>query len=312
MTDWQALLRRPRIDLLVTAARNWSDDRAIRLGAALAYYSLFALIPILFVSVSLASIVIRSADVIDEVADAIANVLGDDVAAVVVRALDAVDLGWSNEVTSIIGFLIVAFTASFLFTAWRDVVNLLWRIPRHRGLRASVRRRAFGGIAVVGAGALLTLVLAAQTVTATLDSLVDLVVVDLAIRLSASLIPAAIGAGFLAVLFRYTPERHVAWRAVVLPAVLTMVLLSVGAWGYGLYLDVYGFASAAGVAGSAFLGLVFVYLSAQVLLYGVEVSREIQWRLDGVGSGPGDSQPSHPKGGQIRDERHGSEEPPPT
>ena len=78
---------------------------------------------------------------------------------------------------------------------------------------------------------------------------------------------------FLLVLFRYTPDTRVAWKSVWLAAAVTAPMLAIAAWGYGVYLGTVGFGSASGVAGTLLLGLAFVYYSAQMLLYGVEITK---------------------------------------
>jgi membrane protein len=93
------------------------------------------------------------------------------------------------------------------------------------------------------------------------------------VTFTGSLAPTAIGALFVAVLFEFTPDTDVSWRSVWAPAVFTMVLLSVGAWAYGVYLGTLGFRNASGVAGSLFLGLALVYYATQILLFGVELTQ---------------------------------------
>ena len=133
-------------------------------------------------------------------------------------------------------------------------------------------------LAVFGAGALLTLTLLAEAIIGMLDRVFGSLLANILIKTTGSLIPLALGALFLAVLYKYTPEDHVAWRSVWLPSIVTMAMLSVGSWAYGLYVSAYAFRSAAGAAGSVFLGLVFVYYAAQILLYGAEIMKEQQER----------------------------------
>jgi len=135
-------------------------------------------------------------------------------------------------------------------------------------------------LAVFGAGALLTLTLLAEALIGMLDRVFGSLLADILIKTTGSLIPLALGAVFLAVLYKYTPEDHVAWRSVWLPSFVAMAMLSVGASAYGLYVSAYAFRSAAGAAGSVFLGLIFVYYAAQILLYGVEIMKEQQRMLD--------------------------------
>ena len=175
------------VQLLVVSARSWIDDRVIRLGAAVAYYSLFTLIPVLFLAVSLASIFFGQDQVDAEVEKQIADILGDDIASAVTSAFEQLQDVNEGTIVSLVTLGVLLFTATLLFVAWRSV-----------------------------------------------------------------------------------------W----LPSFVAMAMLSVGASAYGLYVSAYAFRSAAGAAGSVFLGLIFVYYAAQILLYGVEIMKEQQRMID--------------------------------
>lgn len=268
------------VQLLVASARSWIDDRVIRLGAAVAYYSLFTLIPVLFLAVSLASIFFGQDQVSAEVEKQIADLLGDDIASAVTSAFEQLQLVDEGTIVSLVTLGVLLFTATLLFVAWKDVVDIIWGAPRVGGARGTIQRRLFGVLAVFGAGALLTLTLLAEALIGMLDRVFGSLLADILIKTTGSLIPFALGAVFLAVLYKYTPEDHVAWRSVWLPSFVAMAMLSVGASAYGLYVSAYAFRSAAGAAGSVFLGLIFVYYAAQILLYGVEIMKEQQRMID--------------------------------
>lgn len=268
------------VQLLVASARSWIDDRVIRLGAAVAYYSLFTLIPVLFLAVSLASIFFGQDQVSAEVEKQIADLLGDDIASAVTSAFEQLQLVDEGTIVSLVTLGVLLFTATLLFVAWKDVVDIIWGAPRVGGARGTIQRRLFGVLAVFGAGALLTLTLLAEALIGMLDRVFGSLLADILIKTTGSLIPLALGAVFLAVLYKYTPEDHVAWRSVWLPSFVAMAMLSVGASAYGLYVSAYAFRSAAGAAGSVFLGLIFVYYAAQILLYGVEIMKEQQRMID--------------------------------
>lgn len=275
------------VQLLVASARSWIDDRVIRLGAAVAYYSLFTLIPVLFLAVSLASIFFGQDRVDAEVEKQIADLPGDDIASAVTSAFEQLQLVDEGTIVSLVTLGVLLFTATLLFVAWKDVVDIIWGAPRVGGARGTIQRRLFGVLAVFGAGALLTLTLLAEALIGMLDRVFGSLLADILIKTTGSLIPLALGAVFLAVLYKYTPEDHVAWRSVWLPSFVAMAMLSVGASAYGLYVSAYAFRSAAGAAGSVFLGLIFVYYAAQILLYGVEIMKEQQRMIDSTS--PADS-----------------------
>ncbi|MCZ6738933.1 MAG: YihY/virulence factor BrkB family protein [Actinobacteria bacterium] len=268
------------VQLLVVSARSWIDDRVIRLGAAVAYYSLFTLIPVLFLAVSLASIFFGQDRVDAEVEKQIADLLGDDIASAVTSAIEQLQLVDEGTIVSLVTLGDLLYTATLMFVAWKDEVDIIWGAPRVGGARGTIQRRLFGVLAVFGAGALLTLTLLAEALIGMLDRVFGSLLADILIKTTGSMIPLALGAVFLAVLYKYTPEDHVAWRSVWLPSFVAMAMLSLGASAYGLYVSAYAFRSAAGAAGSVFLGLIFVYYASQILLYGVEIMKEQQRMID--------------------------------
>jgi membrane protein len=262
---------RSTVGLLVDSGREWSSDRAVRLGASLAYYSLFALIPTLALAVSLASVFFGQEEVSQQVYDAISDVVGTDVARLIVSAIERVDDSSPVGFLPLVSLGVLLFSATLLFVAWREIVGIIWDVPREHGLKATLRRRGFAVAAVLGAGVMLTLMMLVQAMIGSVADFFDLDAIGLLATAASSLASTAIGVLVLAVLFKYSPGTDVEWKSVWLPAVLTMVLLAVGAHGYGWYVERFGLNSAAGVAGTVFLGLVFVYYAAQILLYGVEI-----------------------------------------
>lgn len=268
--------RLPRVratfELLYDAAWSWVDERALRLSAGVAYYALFALVPVLFLAISMASFFLGQA-VRDDVEERIVGMLGADFAVALLEAIDAVEVGGATVGSTLVGFGIVLFAATLLFVAWKEVVDLLWGIPRERGVRASATRRLFGVAAVLGAGALLTLNIGVGSLVGLVGEWFDGPLATTLLRLTGSVAAFTFGTLSIALLFRHTPDAEVSWRHVWFAALVSMGMVRLGAWGYGLYLDRFGFESAVGVAGSALLGLVLVYYGAAILLYGMEIVR---------------------------------------
>ncbi len=262
---------RSTVGLLFESAREWSSDRASRLGASLAYYSLFALIPTLALAVSMASVFFGQEEVSQQLYSGIVDVVGDDIAGLIVNAITSVDDDASDGILPLVSLGVLLFSATLLFVAWREVVGIIWDLPKQHGLRASLRRRGFAVAAVLGAGVVLTLIMLVQAFIGSIASFFDVDLIGVLATAVSSLASTFIGVMVLAVLFRFSPEIDVAWRHVLMPAALTMLLLAVGAHAYGFYVETFGLRSATGVVGTVFLGLAFVYYAAQILLYGVEL-----------------------------------------
>jgi membrane protein len=256
--------------LLYDSAQSWIDKRALRLGAGVAYYGLFALVPVLFLALAIATFFLGQA-VRQEVEGAITGHFGGQLGQALLDAIDSIEIGGSTVLGTLIGLGVVMFTATLLFVAWKEVVDLLWGIPRERGIRATLARRLFGLTAVLGAGALLTLNLAIETIIGFFDQFFDGPLLDALVRIGGSFAVLALGALFIGILFRYTPDVDVSWRHVWFAAAICMAMLVVGAWGYGLYLRYVSLTSAFSVAGALLLGLVLVYYAIAILLYGMEI-----------------------------------------
>lgn len=257
--------------LFAAAAQSWVEGRAIRLGAAVAYYALFALIPVLLLAVGLASIFIDESVVTSELESGITDLIGADAAAVVIDTILTYLDAEVDPLVSLIGLGVLLFSATLLFVAWKDVVDIMWDSPRIWGARGTIRRRLFGVLAVVGSGVLLTASLMADAVIAYVGRFVDSALLDALISTTSQVVPLALGAVFIGVLYKFTPEPEVAWQSVWLASVVSMLMLWLGAAVYGIYLENYGFQSVSGVAGTVVLGLVLVYYAAMILLYGMEI-----------------------------------------
>lgn len=259
------------IRVLIAAANAWSEGRVIRLGASVAYYALFALIPVLALAVGLASLFIDRERVVDEVQGAISQVLGGEAAETVTAALAELHVEAADDILTLVSLGVLLFSATLLFVAWKDVVDLMWGVPRIRGARGTLGRRLFGVLAVLGSGALLTVNLLAEALIGLLGDVLEGSLFDLLFAVTGSLAPLALGTVFIAMLFKHTPEPEVQWRSTWLAAIVAMALLTLGSWGYGTYVSNFGLRSASGVAGTLLLGLALVYYAAMILLYGMQI-----------------------------------------
>ena len=146
----------------------WRGHRTIRLGAGLAYYGLFAIVPLLAVALAVAGLVISQSDVQSYLADQLSGLLGVDADAVA-RALSEV-LDGTGTVTSLglVGLVSLFLTASLLVVALQDAFNTIWERPVRSGIRQSVLRRLVAFVVVAGAGAVIVVSFAVNAVTALL------------------------------------------------------------------------------------------------------------------------------------------------
>lgn len=279
---------------------QWRDHRTIRLGAGIAYYGLFALVPLLAVALALAGLVIAEADVQSYLADQLSELLGVDADAVATAIADTLDRTGTVTGLGLIGAGSLLLTASLLVVALQDGFNTIWERPVRSGLRHSVLRRLGAFAVVAGAGAVIVVSFAINAVTGILSRLAPDVAVLASLEELVGLAASwALGITVVVLLFRYLPDVRVPWRAAIVGGTVTAMLVAVGTVLIGAYLRRYAAASLVGVTGSVFLTLLWIYYEAQILLAGMEFTRVVALRRSSgspggdrePGSGPGEDPP---------------------
>jgi membrane protein len=276
---WRRLNRHPKavvatvIDVLRGAARAFHRHRVPRLSAGLAYYSLFAFIPTVFLATVIAAAFFGEEATEGRLVDRLDDVVGLTSAE---RIEEAVAALWENTDASAFAFISVGlavYSASILFVAWRDALDVIWDVPYRSGLETSIRSRAFGALVPISVGILLAAILLVEMVTALVAELITSPLIDALIRLTETIFPTVASTFALALLYRHTTRLRPQWGDVWPGTLVAALALAVLTWGYGIYLRIYGSSSVVGAAGSLVLGVALIYYSAQVLLYGAEVIR---------------------------------------
>ena len=245
--------------------------RAARLGAGLAYYSLFALFPTLFLALAIVAAVFGEEATEGRLVDRLDEVVGTDLAVEIESAVEAV---WENSNTSgiaIVTAVVVVYSASILFVAWRDTLEAIWELPYRTGLKTSIRRRIYGAMVPIAAGVLLATIVLIEMLTALAADLITSPVLDAVIQAMQAISPTVVSVFALALVYRVSTRFKPRWMDIWPGTLLAALALGVLVWGYGLYVRLYGISSVAGVAGTVLLGLAFIYYSAQILLFGAEV-----------------------------------------
>jgi len=259
------------------AARAWWDDDCTRLGASLAYFTLFAIAPILLVATSIAGMVFGPAAVRGEIVGQLDHLVGREGALAVQGLLEAAARRPSGFLPTLIGGVTFLVASTGAFLELQVAFNTIWRVkPRPSGhLYAFVmdRVRSFGLVVAIG-----FLLLVSLSVTAALAALNAWL-----FNLSPSnawlwnivntLVSIVVTTGLFALLFRFLPDVRLRWRDVTTGAVVTAVLFTVGQQVIGLYLGRSSIAASYGAAGSMMILLLWVYYSCQILLFGAEFTR---------------------------------------
>lgn len=273
-------VRVPRVlKLFWDAIRAWQADKAPRLGAALAYYTLFAIAPVLLVVIAIAGAVFGENAVRGEIVSQIDGLIGEQGAIAVQTLLQGAYHPREGRFAAIAGFFTFILAASGAFLELQAALNTIWRVkPRPtRGInvREFLTRRLRSFALVVSIGFLLMVSLTVSAGLAALGAWLGRRAPEATTFLRVAHLVFSLGVitVLFALLFRVLPDVKLRWRDVLLGGFVTALLFSVGKFLIGLYLGRSAVTSSYGAIGSVLVLLIWVYYSAQILLLGAEFTR---------------------------------------
>lgn len=260
--------------LLKTTSVAWFEDNATSQGAALAFYTVVSLAPLLVVVMSLAGVIYGEKAAAGEIVRQTQSLSGFNSAGVVNSVLQDIKSRGLGLGAGIIGIFTVLAGATGVFVELQNVLDKIWKVEAESasGLGGLIRTRLLSFVLVLATVILLVLSLASSAGLAIVDRFAaDQAHIPAALsRSSGSFLTFAIATLLIAAVFKLLPDTHVAWADVWSGAVLTAVLFTLGKMTLGTYLGESRIATAYGAAGSFLTLLVWVYYSAQVLLFGAE------------------------------------------
>lgn len=263
------------IRLLTTTAMKWWDDNPWRLSAALSYYALFSLAPLLTLAVAVAAVVVDETVVQGELLRQLQELIGEKGTNAMTHMLHSAGHPVEGTVATLISFITLFIVSMGMFSELQDALNLIWRIPsrpRSSALWGLLRTRLFSFLLVIGTGFLLVAALTLNIVMAAAGKFIDRQmpepqVVMTMINIMGSPVVMAV---LFALMFKILPEGHIAWQDVWIGAIATAALFTLGRWAIGLYLGGPAMTSMYGAASSLMAILVWVYYSALIFFLGAE------------------------------------------
>ncbi len=261
--------------LIRDAVASWVDDYAPSMGAALAYYTMFSLAPVLLIAISVAGLVFGEEAARGEIYSQLRGMMGADGALAVQGLLESVRKPAEGVAATLVGIAVLVIGATTVFGELQDALDRIWRAPartQHSGLWSLLRSRLLSFGMVLGIGFMLIVSLVASAALSALASWWAPVFSDwhlLAAIVNFLISFALITIGF-AMIYKYIPRVRIAWRDVFIGAVVTGILFTLGKTLIGLYIGTSGIASTFGAAGSLIIVVVWVYYSAQIFLLGAE------------------------------------------
>ena len=267
-------MRQSRIlDFLREVAREWRDDDALIQGAALAYYALFAMAPLLVLIIAVAGMVIGRTAAQGRLVEQIQDLMGPEGARMVEGMIEHVSSPASGIAATLGSLATILLGASGVVGQLRTSLNRIWGVrARPGGVRGMVRQRLAALGLIVGIGMLM---LVSVTLSAVLSAVREVLATH--VPLLSRLLPAAnfalsflLATALFGMIYRVLPDVDLGWGDVILGAAVTALLFTIGKSLVGLYLGRAGVTSVYGAAGTLVFVLLWVYYSAQILLLGAE------------------------------------------
>lgn len=261
--------------LLVQTAKSWLSDYAPSMGAALAYYTLFSLAPLMLIVIAVAGLLFGEDAARGEIATQLRALMGDGGARAVQDLLASVRQPTEGSLATALGVVLLFFGATTVFAELQDALDRIWRVPlrqRASGWLSLVRARllSFGMILAIGFLLMVSLVFSAAL--ATVGRLAEPVFGAWYVlaTITNSAVAFAMVATMFALIYKVMPRARVEWKDVWIGALFTAMLFGFGKFLIGLYIGRSGIVTGFGAAGSLVVILLWVYYSAQIFLIGAE------------------------------------------
>jgi membrane protein len=264
--------------LLRQTFQEWNEDNAPRLAAALSYYIAFSLAPLLVLIISLLGFLLQEDLAREQVLTQVSRTVGPQAAELLSGIIDSLRQPASGIISTLLGIAALVFGALSTFEQLKGALNTVWDVPPEKlrvGARGFVLTKliSFGMVVVIGLLLLISLVI--STVLNAFDSYISSLFPGAPFLLS--VMNTVVSFGMIVVVFaliyRILPDVRLEWRDVWIGAAITALLFVIGKAALSLYLGTTGTTSAYGAAGSFVLILLWIYYSAQIVLFGAEFTQ---------------------------------------
>ena len=270
-------------DILEDSVEEWSKHNAPRLGAALSFYTLLSLAPLLLVTVSVVGLVMGRDAAVAGVISQLKTLGGVEASRTAEALLSSPQNAAHGILATVFGLITLLFGASGVMVELRDALNFIWDVPSPElsGMKRAwsfVKDRLFSFALVLAVGFLLVVSLAVSAWIAALGALSAhyLPANEALLHAANFILSFAVITALFAAIYKFLPNARIEWRDVILGGAVTSVLFSAGKLGLGIYLGKAGFVSAYGAAASVVALIVWVYYSAQIFFLGPSLRTSLQ------------------------------------
>ncbi|HVI45402.1 MAG TPA: YihY/virulence factor BrkB family protein [Chitinophaga sp.] len=267
--------------VLKQSGSDFIDDKVLKLSAALAYYTIFSVAPMLIIIIFLCDLFLGKEAVEGSIYGQIKDLVGSDAAiqiqAMIRNATLSGDMSWAT----IVGFVTLVIGATGVFAEIQDSINFIWRLkskPKKNSLLRMLLNRLLSFSLVVSMGFILLVSLAinglVELFQTILYRLIPLKATTTIILYVADLVvPFTVITILFAIIFKVLPDARIRWKDVLAGAIATAVLFMIGKFAIGYYLGASRVSSTYGAAGSIVIILLWVYYSAAILYFGAVFTR---------------------------------------
>ena len=265
--------------LAMASFRGWNDDGASSMGAALAFYTLFSLAPLLLVALAVAGFFFDRGQAQHLLIGQLSQLLGERPAQGIETLLQAASDQSAAKTSAVLGFLTLLLGATTVFAELRTDLNRIWRCKAEQvnGVWDFIRTRLLSFGLVISIGFLL---LVSLVVSAVLSAVGDLFLPGsaLAARVTEFATSLVVLTALFAMIYKFLPSRRVAWNDVWVGAAMTSLLFWIGKFAIGLYIAKTAVGSSFGAAGTVVVIIAWVYYSSLIFFFGAEFTREYAQR----------------------------------
>jgi membrane protein len=264
-------------DLCRAAGTAWIADRAPSMGAAMAYYMVFSLAPMLILVIAIAGLVFGQAAAQGAIVEQLGDLMGVDGAA----ALQAMILSAGHKragiIATLVGTVALLLASTAVFVELQAALNVIWKVARRprRALVAVAREQLLSLSLILALGFLLLVSLVLSAALSAFGQYLDGVFpgLPLVLRILHLVLSFSVMSVLFGMIFKILPDAPVAWRDVWAGAMTTALLFSAGKYLIGLYIGSSSVATTYGAAGALVIILLWIYYSAQILLFGAEFTK---------------------------------------
>jgi membrane protein len=254
------------------AGLQWVAHKDARMGAALSYYSVFSLGPLILIAVAVAGLVFGREAVQGQVTESLNGLLGENGAQAINGMLASAAKPQEGLIATVVGIVTLVFAAIGVVVQLKDAFNTVWEVEEQKaaGIWGFVRTYVLSFAAVLAIGFLLIVSMVMTAGLAAFGKFVGSFVPEAALQITGFAVSFAMLSLLFAMMFKWMPDAAVHWPDVWLGAVVTAALFEIGKFFIGLYIGKQGLESTFGAASSLVVVLIWVYYSAQIVLLGAE------------------------------------------